>query len=130
MNKLIDIKVKLLELDMPNKNGHIYPKEAFQKIIDMNANKEILGTLGFGESSNVTNVNLKDVAFTAGDLRIEGDSVYATVRPIATPKGQILSKIISDCAFRTAGLGQVDSNGVVSEFSISYIAAVPKDEAA
>jgi hypothetical protein len=119
-----DLTVKICQADTPNKNNRLYSSEVLQSAIEKVATKEMLGTIGMPEGPSV---DLADVSHTITDLRLEGGFLVGKVKVLKTPKGKLLEELLSQppsLDFRLAGVGQVDSNGVVSNFTITSVNAV------
>lgn len=119
------IAAELCKLDQPNKNGRIYPTAAMEAAIAQ-IKDPLMGTIG--ELTSV--VDLSQVAFMASNLRIEDGKLLGEINITQTPKGYVLEQVISEMAFRTVGTGVVGEDGVVRDYQLTCVAAVPKDEAA
>jgi hypothetical protein len=124
------MKIILQELDKPNKNNRSYTKAAMEKAIEEANKRPLLGTLGVLDGPTVP---MTEVAFSVSNLHIEGDFLVGEAKILKTPKGMELEGMLtnpSSIAFRTAGVGTVGADGVVSDFVITYISAIPADTAA
>jgi hypothetical protein len=128
MSTTTTIIAEVLQIGVPNRNGRTYPVEAAQAMIEQ-ANKRIAeGTL-LGELGEVegTSVSLDNVSHIVRGLRLEGDTVVATLELMKTPKGEILSALLAaetGPVFRTRGTGLVDEHGVISQYQLISIDAV------
>ena len=132
MTTLNDVIISVI--DTPNKNNRIYTKEAFTEAINRQDKKGVLyGQMGM--PSDQIGVDLTKLSHRVTNIRLEeqGDGLtYAigTIEILNTPEGDKLEELIVgeknalSLAFRTAGTGFVDSNGVVSDFNIVSINAV------
>jgi hypothetical protein len=108
-------------LGSPNRNGRTYTKEVMQRVIDSNYNK--LGLFGMPTS---TIISLEKVSHKIDNLRIVDRDLLCDVTILETPMGKILSSLSSnvDVQYRLVGAGDVDENGVVSNYTMNYISAV------
>jgi hypothetical protein len=121
------MKIKLnIVPDVPNANGHIYPKEVIEKaILEFNKRNVKVGMLKYNHG---TNVDLEEVAFNIEDIDLSG----AEIDILDTDAGRKLEEIISD-DFRLChtGIGDVDETGKIKEgFEIAYYVIKKKDECA
>lgn len=113
---------KIFDLDMPNKNGHVYPTDVVLKAIEEYNQKikegKALGNFGMPESMEQ---NLDQVSHVVEEIHIDGDKAYAKVRTLDTPYGHIVRQLIEDGALtdlRTTGTGMIDENGVISDYQL------------
>ena len=125
------MKIRLQQLDVPNLNKRTYPKDVMQKAIDKVRDHQtpLLGTIGVPDEPGVP---LQSVAFSVSDLRIEDDYLVAEAKILNTPMGAQLEKMLSEppsVSYRTCGTGNVDENGVISNFAICCINAIPTSTA-
>jgi len=123
------MKIQLQQLDTPNKNQRVYPKEVMQKAIDEinSSGRPLFGTIGITDGPAIP---LCDVAFTVNNLRVEDDYIVADAKILNTPKGEVLKEIVSSMSYRTAGVGNVENGVVQPGFVISYVSAIPSSDAA
>lgn len=127
--------VKLQQLDKKNLNGRTYPTAVVQKAIEAVQEKIdkgiFLGTMGIPTS---TSVPLDLVSHSVKSLRIEGDYLVADVKLLETPMANAYTQIVNSklysMAWRPVGTGQVDADGVITEYTIIAITAIPATEAA
>jgi hypothetical protein len=114
---------KIAEADVPTKNGMVYPKSVLASIVS-NFKGPILGRMGIPKEAVV---RLNDVSHQVVRLELEGNSLYAEIKPFPTPNGRILSKLIQDdqVRFCPSGVGSAhkDDNGnfVIDEKSYRLI---------
>lgn len=116
-------------LDIPNRNGRIYPKTEIEK--SLKAFKEklpVVGQLGYSDDpSTYTEINLSRVSHVVNDVRIEDDKLIATVKILTTPSGRIAEQLIRSeetrpsLGFGMRGTGIVDTNNKVTDFNLISI---------
>lgn len=111
------MKVKILQLDVPNKNDRTYTIECVQDSLG----KEFLGCIGF--PPGVNGVPLEEASHKVGNLRIEDGYLIGDIVVLDTPKGKDLSSILNGVDFRTRGTGIIE-NGVVKNYKLISIDAV------
>jgi hypothetical protein len=123
-------------LDLPNKNGRIYTREALEKAIAEWEGKEMLGTIGMPPNDRPVDINM--VSHIITNLHIDGDKVTGTIKVLDTPLGIELQKLIDsktvEVAYRSAGRGdllkQEDDTYIIDNYCITSINAVDKEKAA
>ena len=120
--------IEVLTLDEPNLNGRTYPTHVVERAISTLpvATFGLTGTLGFVADSNIP---MDKIAFSARNLRITEGKLLCDIKTWG-PQAGVLESCWDFVAFRTAGHANIDSNGVVSNYQLLYIAAVNKDTAA
>lgn len=108
----------ILPLNVPSSNNRIYPEAEMQKAIEKLAGQKLAGTVGYVEHA--------PSVFMADNFRIVHDSVLADIT-FSTPE---IAKLIEsgDCVIRPAGFGQLDEKGNVSDFTLTSLAIIPKDQ--
>lgn len=106
------MKVRITEVDVPNKNGHIYSTECVQSFLG----KEVLGQIGMVAGE----IDLSNVSHKISNLRIEDGFVVGDVTTLNTPQGRLLSDLLesTNMCFRMSGYGNIDENGNISEFEL------------
>lgn len=126
MEKPKPLIAKIADVDRPNRNGRIYPRELWEKAIkEVNDERQgrVFGHIGMPSGLAV---ELENVSHIVGHLRIDGDEVLGEVVVMATPKGKELQKLMEQVKegklqFRTAGSGTVGPDGVISDFHLTSI---------
>lgn len=119
MKELKDIKI--LQLDTPNRNGVIYPKEEIQRVIE-NIKQPILGECG---SSHSQHINLGNVCSSASNLRIVDGWLIGDLKLLDTPMGIPLQTLPSDTySFAVRGTGKVSEDSTVSDYALISIDAL------
>jgi hypothetical protein len=124
------LEATLMVLDVPDRNGVVWPKEELQKIIK---------TTRLPVFGNITTLRPEDTAhpdaaLKVTGLRIEGNKVVANIIVLNTPKGSVI-RDIAECDFRVAGtcgtlIPQPDGTKVVKDFILTSVNALPKGEGA
>jgi hypothetical protein len=120
------MRAKILELNVPNKNGRIYTTEAVQAAIEQTKGRDIFGSIGYPDDFNGT-VNLERVSHRAVNIRIEDGDVFADIKIMNTPNGKILKQLEGadvPLHFRPAGFANIAADGTVSDYQIISIDVV------
>lgn len=118
---------EILKIGTPNKNGHVYPEEAVDAMIEQFNKRaetgQVLGELGMGQGGTI---HLENVSHIVSNLRKQGDTVVATIKVLKTPSGQILESLLGKAPmdFRTRGFADIDAHGVISNYQLVSIDAV------
>ena len=105
----------------PNRNGRIYPRELWEKVINSEYVKEMMASKClFGENNHPfddrVEIDLNNVSHCIHSLNIEGDSVIAELDLLPTPAGEIINKLIdygSSIGVSSRGAGSVNADGTV-----------------
>jgi hypothetical protein len=114
---------------VPNGNNRIYTKECIEKAIsdarELIESKRFLGELQYVTHSSV--VDLRNVSHLVEDLRLEGNELKADIQPLNLAKGIALQSMIEEnrVKFVMRGLGTIDKNNVVQDYTLLSIDAVP-----
>lgn len=121
------MKQVIMEVDKPNRNGRTYPKEAIENALKT-VKEPVLCALGPPDGPSV---DLQRVAAYATNLRVEDGKFMADITVAKTPMGKVLMEL-SDVphAYTSIGFGDIDKNGVVSNYTFTGIAIVPKKDGA
>ena len=124
------ITVPILQLDVPNKNGRVYPTSAAEDMIrtieeNPAQHGRVFGQIGMPEG---TSVDLSKVSHSAGNLRIIDGKVFADIVVLETPAGQIAKELLKTpnhgYTFRTSGIGKVSEDGVVFDYCLISVSLV------
>lgn len=108
------MKIFIAELDKPNKNGRIYPREVIYNQIEQLKGKPVFGQLGMCEGTG--EIPLDKISHSVSDLSIENingvDYFVGELKILDTPSGEILKDLNSMCGsiannFRCAGIGTI-----------------------
>ena len=119
--------VTFLTLGTPNKNGRVYNIE---NIVEIPKDRPLWCTMGF---CNGPNINMEKIAASISDVHVDGEQVKGTLKILNTPQGNILQTLKDngvEVAYRTAGHGRMDNQGVVHNYTLLYVAVVSPDTAA
>lgn len=130
------MEFEIMTTDVYTANGHIYPKEMMEQVIEKFNNRqkpmmcEINPTSDYGY-----NVSLDRVSHAITDMRLDGDKVMATIKVLDTPYGKIMKSLLSledaDFAFRPFGTaGNIGCDGIVEDYVMHGISMMPADRAA
>lgn len=129
--------IVFLECDAPNQNGRIYPKKEIEKSLLRYQSKIKSGMAIGGFADDVIGslpLDLGLVSHVVTHAEIVGDYLIGTIKIIEhNPKGAVLAAIINhpDVQFGPRGYGNIDANGVVSNFefhSINVFIETPADK--
>jgi hypothetical protein len=112
--KLIESGV-IVEADVPNKNGRVYPRAVLEKMIgEVEAKSNparVFGSIGMPSG---VEVDLSKVSHTVSDLHITEDGkVFGKVMILDTPSGELMQKVLEaepSRQFRMAGIGKLEDN--------------------
>lgn len=107
----------VMQTDVPNANGRVYPKETIQKAISECSGKNLM--IYCGVPNDRLNPDLKDAIGTA-KLRIEGDDVIADITQLDTPIGLVMEDVWTSSGVRTGGRGTI-TDGYVTDFQFDYL---------
>ena len=105
----------------PNRNGRVYPRELWEKVIDSNYVQEMMNSKClFGEANHPfddrVEIDLNNVSHCIHNMYIEGDSVIGELDLLPTPAGEIINTLIdygSKIGVSSRGAGSVMSDGSV-----------------
>jgi hypothetical protein len=122
------MKQLIMHLDEPNALGRIYTTAAIQEMLSKPM-PPIYGTIGVPDNINV-GIDLNEVACVATDFFIEDGKFYANCTTLKTPKGNILAQMDGLVSYTSMGTGNIDENGVITNYTLTGIAVVPKRNAA
>lgn len=124
---MTEINAKLVVADEKNANGRIYPREHLEKAVAEQSKKDRTWvTLGMCEG---TTVEVEKIAGQAGEFYWDGNTLCAKVVLMETPMGKIAKQLIDNfqknsisADYRLAGVGNIDEDGVVTDYRMSYVA--------
>lgn len=112
---------EIMKVDAPNFNGRIYPRETMEKAIQgFMAKPSRLGQIGMDGCQ----IDMSNASHNVENIQIDEDGhVTATIQILETPAGKIARQLLvqPNTDFRTAGFGNVDKNGVVSDFVLASV---------
>jgi len=132
------MKIKLNIIpDVPNKNGHIYPKKVLDKAIKeyLERRNPRLGTVSsFYPDASQLEVDLEAVAFEIKDIyEVENsDHPYeAEINLLDTPAGTLLKNNLENSEYLLGhiAMADIDENNVVADdLIITHYSAIKKEE--
>lgn len=126
---------KVLRLEKPTVNGRVYSRALIEKLVK---DKSAFPMIGIIDNAVFffDKIPLHLASHTIHDPRIEGDYLVVDIKPLDTPEGKKLLKMLQqdEVAFRTVGKGSLqlvdDKVAVVEEdFKLTSINAYDKTEA-
>lgn len=105
----------IMQSEVKNGNGRIYPKEILMKEMNRYTKKYINEKRAFGELGHPKgpNINLDRVCHMFTELREEGNNVIGRAKVMDTPHGKIVKSFIDEGArlgISTRGLGSLKEN--------------------
>jgi len=100
----ITVSCVFQEADVPNANGHLFPKtglvSAIQKASQVINDRRLLGELDHPENiedvNRLSTVMLSNAALVITSLQMDGNHVVGNFETLDTPKGLILSSLLRD----------------------------------
>ncbi len=106
------MKIPILTLDVPNKNGHIYPRTIFEKVLKKYIDEQIAPKRAMIVSKipEDTTVNLHDVIGVVKDIRIEENQVVVEAQFIPELKEALIAEEGINSGklhLRTSGVGSI-----------------------
>ncbi len=116
--------VRIMELDIPNKNGITYTTEAVERAIeDWN---QVFGTpmVNTFDPKPKPHVDVNSISHVVSDLRISDGYLVGEVKVLNTPNGITLAEIVEDIDFAPRGWGVISKEGVVTDYKMIAIDAV------
>lgn len=116
-----------MESEARNRNGRIYKKNEMQRAVDsLNETIKVHGSVA-GECDHPQNrlqTELKYVSHLITEVKMEGNNGVGKMKLLDTPCGLIVKEVIKG-GYRpgvsTRGAGNVDSDGIVENFTIQSI---------
>lgn len=111
----------------PNRNGRVYPRELWEKVINSEYVKEMIASkMLLGEADHPAErveIEIKTVSHAINKLWIEGDAVLAEMDILNTPEGQKVNTLLeygSKIGVSSRGAGEVGSDGRVDPDSYQF----------
>ena len=120
--------------DKVNFNGRIYSLEILNCVVD-DAKRNggpILGKIGMDHIDWRNGLSLSQTSHIIKDLKVKDDTLIADIEILETPEGKRLKELMKfeKMVYRMAGVGEVDENGMVLNYKLTSINAVPALSAA
>jgi len=123
----------VLQMGVPNKNGRTYLRQdVAPALLKFNFNNDPKFGVFKDDVGPGGTLPLNKVAFVSENVHIRGDKVYATVKPLKTPAGLVLEKLLAlDLVeFRTLGTYSHLDNGCIKNWKLIAVVAMSKGEGA
>ena len=111
MNKEIH-KGKLLQTDVVNKNGRIYPGHIFMKELER-YKERIKNGSAYGELDHPS--SWPEEYYFPFDVSLTKDTVFVNYKLLNTQYGKLAKQFITDLVPSPRGIGSTDANGVVND---------------
>lgn len=124
------LEATVLECDVPNQNGRIYPKEVIQKALEK-YNEQIAKGLAFGPIGD-GELKFREVSFKVTSAVLEEDKVIVQIETLNTPAGKLLEMVqdFGEVALVPSGTGsvtedelgydRVNNDYVLTGFSVAH----------
>ena len=124
------MKASILKSNTVNLNGRMYTDECLEQMVTQFKQKTsdgvpMFGELGYPESTDFT--SLHEVSHQVENLHVEGDTLFAEIKILDTPKGKELKTILDGVAFRPRMIGHVHEDNTVSVDTLISFDAIPKE---
>ena len=121
------IKAVIIAADTLNANGRIYPRGALEKTVAGEVRKgRTWVTLGMPRGARL---ELDEIVGQAGNWSWDGDNLQAEIVLMSTPRGEEVKALLeakNEFDYRPAGIGEVDKDGVVTNFRFISIGMLAK----
>ena len=126
----------MLQTNVKNKNGRIYPKEIMEKEVNRYKKQYIDQNRAYGELGHPEGptINLERTSHLITDLYEDGDNFVGKAKILSTPMGEIVKNLLADGArlgVSSRGMGSLkpskEKNGaqmVQSDFLLATAAAI------
>ena len=122
----------IMEVDVPNKNGRIYPRVEIERVVEVWKDKQMFGQIDMPSETNESlRMDALHASHVVENLRIDDNNcLIGDVTVLKTPQGNMLDDLLTvdGLCFRSAGIGKAtkDENGhtVITEYQMLSINAV------
>lgn len=124
------ITLKIMEADVPTKNGRIYPRKVLEDALERYKEKlgptfkfDAIGEFAFSDAPSSANLNFGSISHGIKNIRFENNDLVGEVVPLNTPQGLVLSEYIKQkvpLGLASRGYG-TSSEGVISDYSFVSI---------
>lgn len=124
------MKTSVLKSNTVNLNGRMYTDECLEQIVTQFKQKvsdgvPMFGELGYPESADFT--SLDRVSHQVENLQVEGDTLFAEIKILDTPKGKELKTLLHGVVFRPRMIGHVLEDNTVRVDTLISFDAILKD---
>jgi len=132
----------MLQTEVKNKNGRIYPKEVMQKEVKRYTKEYIDNNRAYGELGHPEGptINLERTSHLITDLREDGNNFIGKAKILSTPMGNIVKNLLDDGArlgVSSRGMGSLKASNakggvqmVQSDFQLATAADIVADPSA
>ena len=132
----------MLQTEVKNKNGRIYPKEVMQKEVKRYTKEYINEKRAYGELGHPEGptINLERTSHLIVDLREDGNNFVGKAKVLSTPMGEIVKNLLADGArlgVSSRGMGSLKASSekegvqvVQSDFQLATAADIVADPSA
>lgn len=127
------MKIKIMNVDVPNSNNRIYPKDVIQHAIQKVSDKDLYCTIGDDPVNHFPKVSSKNIVGKITNLTIsDAGDVHGTLETMQTEASKNLKQhtLSQDFDFVPCGYGDIDKAGRVFNFTFSSISMVAKGTSA
>lgn len=120
----------IMELDVPNKNKHIYPRVEIERAVERWAGKPMFGQIDMPPGNDGSlSVDPSRASHVVENLRIDDNNcLIGDITVLKTPQGTVLDDLLDGLCFRSAGIGKatIDEAGhvMITEYQMFSINAV------
>ena len=125
-------RTTVLKCDTPTITGRVYPLDLIKKSLknDKVLQEKLVNHTFYGDMGNKYDpeVNLSKVAFNVEKLYWYKNELKAKIAILDTPAGQDLMKIYKKVAFRTAGVGDMNFEKIITNYELDRIVVVHRAE--
>ena len=126
------MKTSVLKSNTVNLNGRMYTDECLEQMVAQFKQKvsdgvQMFGELGYPESTSFT--SLERVSHQVENLQVEGDTLFAEIKVLDTPRGKELKTLLDGVVFRPRMIGHVlEDNTVRVDTLISFDAILKETD--
>ena len=132
----------MLQTEVKNKNGRIYPKEVMQKEVKRYTKEYIDNNRAYGELGHPEGptINLERTSHLITSLREDGNNFVGKAKILSTPMGNIVKNLLDDGArlgVSSRGMGSLKASNakggvqmVQSDFQLATAADIVADPSA
>jgi hypothetical protein len=119
----------ILIFDTPNMNGRIYSQKGMsESALELKHRINTRTILGELDNQRGTSIDLDNVCVKIVDIDINIQNIEATVEILPTKSGKELQSMLDegiDFYLAARGTGQIDVNGVISDYELITVDVMP-----
>ena len=132
--KNLFLKGIFIQADKRNLNERVYPlNEISAAVMDMNSRiQKTGGILGECDHPDTLTINIQNVSHIITEMHMQGVNGVGTLKMLPYPKGEVIRALIESgvkLGVSSRGSGNVDFNGLVSDFEIVTVDVVAQPSA-